>query len=224
MKTLEASSFLVLSKKYFEQLCDIYLEISRAFIKVLSRRISNGNEEILSSAETERAYQRLVTSQAEIPFHPFVGQSRALAKIKKQITLAAANIDPVLLFSEVGTMKFALAKAIHKESIYSKGPFLYIDAKAVAIDFMPDLSEGAGEENLQIELSQSTSLFGHEQDALPFVKTKKLGLLQVCSDGTVVIQNIEKLTPSVQELLYEYLKTGSFRLLAVISPYLQARG
>jgi len=213
IKTLEATSLLLLSKNYFEQLCDLYPEISRAFIKIIASRLSSGNKEILNSAETARAYQHLVSTQTEVSFHPFVGQSKAIKKIINQIAVAAANIDPVLLSSEVGLMKLALAKAIHKDSIYAQGPFLSINAKSAALDSISNIANASTEGNLQLELAQCTSLFGHEQDAMPFVKTKRLGVLQVCHDGTVVIQNIDRLTSNVQEQLHDYLQTGFFKTI-----------
>ena len=213
VKTLEATTLLLLSKNYFEQLCDLYPEISRAFIKIIASRLSSGNKEILNSAETARAYQHLVSTQTEVSFHPFVGQSKAIKKIINQIAVAAANLDPVLLSSEAGMMKLALAKAIHKDSIYAAGPFLSINAKSATLDSISNIANASTEGNLQLELAQCTSLFGHEQDALPFVKTKRLGVLQVCHDGTVVIQNIDKLTSNVQEHLYDYLQTGHFKTI-----------
>ena len=214
VKTIETTSLLVLSKNYFDQLCDLNPDISRSFIKILSERLTHGNDEILVSAENERAYQRFVSRQTKISVYPLVGKSRAIKKVIHQIDEAAANSRPVLIASEAGTLKLALAKSIHTKSVYADGPFLSMNAKSANMDVFSDSqADTAQHDVLQLELAQSAILFGNEPGALSFAKTKRLGLLQICREGTVVIQNIDNLTPNIQERLLEYLNTGTFHTM-----------
>jgi polyferredoxin len=67
---------------------------------------------------------------------------------------------------------------------------------------------------LQLEMAQSGLLFGYEDGAFSFSKARGLGLLQICRQGTVVIENIDKLTTGVQEKLLKYLTTGTFNTVS----------
>ena len=59
-------------------------------------------------------------------------------------------------------------------------------------------------------LSQESTLFGHLKGALPFAKTRRLGYIEVTEGGTIVIENVESLTPDMQNKLLMYLKTGFY--------------
>ena len=61
-----------------------------------------------------------------------------------------------------------------------------------------------------LEMAQSSLLFGYEDRAFSFSKARGLGLLQICRQGSVVIRNIDKLTNGVQEKLLNYLRSGTF--------------
>jgi len=84
-----------------------------------------------------------------------------------------------------------------------------MDAEDVAIEGYGAIPE-ADSGSLQLELAQSSVLFGYEEGAFSFSKARGLGLLQICRQGTVVIENIDKLTKGVQEKLYNYLSSGTF--------------
>lgn len=85
---------------------------------------------------------------------------------------------------------------------------MYVDIKNVNI--LPQQQSSSKADPLQLELAQDSTLFGHLQGALPFAKTNRLGLLQVGNGGTVLIDNIETLAPSLQIKLLNFLHSGHF--------------
>jgi transcriptional regulator with AAA-type ATPase domain/polyferredoxin len=217
VKTLSPTSLLILSKNYFDQLCEINPEISAGFLKILSKRVIRGNEELVNATDSEKAYQHLVTLQNNIPYHPLVGTSRFINKLQGQIRDAAANNRPVYIQGEQGSMHIAIARAIHAGSARASAPLLYLNAQTITLDGTHANDEGL-HDPMALELAQASALFGHDQGAMTLPKTRRFGLLHVCREGTVVIEHAEQLVLHVQEQLLEFLDTNTFRPLGFRAP------
>jgi len=212
VKTLAPTSLLVLSKNYFDQLCAMNPDISRAFIKLLADRLTQSNVEIVSASENERAYQQFVSQQDELPMPEVTGQTRSINQLRKKIDVAVENNKPVLVIGEPGTEKLVVAGSIHKSGQNSANPFLTMNAENVSLNGLGGVAMGGGD-LFQLEMAQSSMLFGHEQGAFPQADARRLGLLQIGRAGTVVIENIDRLTPGVQQQLVEYLDTADFKTI-----------
>ncbi len=206
---VEATSLLVLSKKDFDELCSLHSDMSMAFIKGFASRLIQKDAEILKASEKEHAYQQFVSQQDELSLPELIGQARSINRLRKQIAETSENNQPTLIQGETGTEKLVVAGTIHKSSPRPSTPFLSMDAEDVAIEGYGAIPE-ADSGSLQLELAQSSVLFGYEEGAFSFSKARGLGLLQICRQGTVVIENVDKLTKGVQEKLYSYLTTGTF--------------
>jgi DNA-binding NtrC family response regulator/NAD-dependent dihydropyrimidine dehydrogenase PreA subunit len=210
---VEATSLLVLSKEDFDKLCSLHSDVSMAFIKGFASRLIQKDAEIIKASEKEQAYQQFVSQQDELSLPELIGQTRVINNLRKKIAETAENNLPVMIKGETGTEKLVAAGTIHKSSPHPSTPFLSMDAEEVTIEgygAMPEADSGS----LQLELAQSSVLFGYEEGAFSFSKTRGLGLLQICRQGTVVIENIDKLTKGVQEKLYNYLKDGTFKTVS----------
>jgi transcriptional regulator with AAA-type ATPase domain/NAD-dependent dihydropyrimidine dehydrogenase PreA subunit len=211
--TVEATSLLVLSKNDFNELCKLHSDVSMAFIKGFASRLIKKDAEILKASEKEQAYQQFVSQQDELSLPELIGQTRSINRLRKKIAETAENDQPVLVQGETGTEKLVVAGTIHKSSPNPSTPFLSMDAEDVTIEgygAIPDADSGS----LQLEMAQSSVLFGYEEGAFSFSKARGLGLLQICRQGTVVIENVDKLTKGVQEKLYNYLNTGTFNTVS----------
>jgi transcriptional regulator with AAA-type ATPase domain/polyferredoxin len=208
-KTTAPTSLLVLSKKHFEQLCFLYPEVSLAFIRGFANRLAQKDSEIFQAGEQERAYQQFVSQEGELSLPDLVGQTRTINILRKKIQEAAENGLPVLVRGEPGTEKLVVAGTIHKNSERSSAPFLSMDAEDISIEgygAIPDTDSGT----LQLEMAQCGVLFGYERGAFAISRTSGLGLLQICRAGTVVIENVDKLTRGVQQKLHDFLVHGNF--------------
>jgi transcriptional regulator with AAA-type ATPase domain/NAD-dependent dihydropyrimidine dehydrogenase PreA subunit len=208
-KTVEPSSLLILSKKHFFQLCGQYSEISLTFIKGFANRLMQKDAEIVEAGQKEWAYKQFV-SQQDKPYLPeLIGQSLVINRLREKIDEAAQNNLPVLIYGEPGTEGYVVAGNIHKNSPYPAAPFLAMDAENIALEgYGALLGEDAGV--LQMELAQSSMLFGNVDREFPLSKARGLGLLEICSQGSVVIKNVEKLAQGVQEKLVDYLRSSTF--------------
>ncbi|MDX1775138.1 MAG: sigma 54-interacting transcriptional regulator [Desulfobulbales bacterium] len=207
-KTTVPTSFLVLSKKNFFHLCT-RSEISMIFIKGFANRLLQRDAEIARAGEKEWAYQQFVSQQEEPYLPELIGQSMVIKRLREKIDGAAQNGLPVLITGEPGTEGEVVAGNIHKNSPDSGTPFLSMDADDIALEGYGGLL-GEDTSGLQMELAQSGILFGSEDTSFPLLKHGGLGLLQICSQGCIVIKNVEKLSPGVQEKLLQYLRSGTF--------------
>ncbi len=213
--TVEPTSLLVLSKNYFDQLCAVWPELARAFIKILANRVMHSNVGLASAQDTERAYKEFVSQHGGLSSIEIIGQPRSIKGLLEAVDSAAQSEHSVLIQGETGTEKITVASAIHKKSSRSQSLFLTMDAQNIMMEGIP---AGETSNELYQEISQSSAIFGHQQGAFSFARTRRLGLLQICREGSLMIDNVEHLAPAVQEKLAEFLKTGMFQAIGGREP------
>ena len=211
-KALQTTSLLVFKKKEFNGLIESDPDISLAIIKGFASRLNRKDEEIVKATEKEKAYQQFVSQESELSLPDLIGQTRSINNLRKKIHEAAENGLPALVRGDSGTEKLVVAGTIHKNSDRSSAPFLSMDAENVTLEgygAIPEEDSGT----LQLEMAQSSILFGYEKGAFAFSQNRGLGLLQICRTGMVVIENVDKLTKGVQQKLNDYLVHGTFEIV-----------
>jgi DNA-binding NtrC family response regulator len=109
-----------------------------------------------------------------------IGSSPAMQDLFKRIALVAPSDVPVLITGESGTGKELVARAIHRHSRRRDGPFLPICVAALN----PGLVE--------------RELFGHVKGSFTGAVQDRAGLLELASSGTVLLDEIGDVTPSLQ--------------------------
>jgi two-component system, NtrC family, response regulator HydG len=132
------------------------------------------------------------TPSSAMGFGRFVGASDAMRRLYPLCERLAGAILPVLIEGETGTGKEVLAEAIHEVS-GRKGAYLVFDCTAIS----PSLVE--------------SELFGHERGAFTGATTARPGLLEEADGGTLLIDEIGDLDPSLQPKLLRALDRGEFR-------------
>jgi PAS domain S-box-containing protein len=119
-------------------------------------------------------------------------RSKAMKETMELARQAAATDSIVLLLGESGSGKDHLARWIHEHSRRSGSPFLTINCAAVP----HDLAE--------------SELFGHESGAFTGARSRKKGLLELAEGGTLLLNEIAELSPSLQSKLLVFLDSRSF--------------
>ena len=109
-----------------------------------------------------------------------IGSSAAMQDLFKTIALVAPTDVPVLITGESGTGKELVARAIHRHSGRRDGPFLPICLAALN----PGLVE--------------RELFGHIKGSFTGAVHDRAGLLELASGGTVLLDEIGDVSPSLQ--------------------------
>jgi two-component system response regulator AtoC len=111
----------------------------------------------------------------------------------RQVIQQAAGVDiTVLICGETGTGKEVVARAIHYLSSRHLAPFIKVNCAAVP----PDLLE--------------SELFGHEKGAFTGAHQLKLGKFELANQGTILLDEIGELHPTLQAKLLHVLQDGTF--------------
>src|SRR3981081_1250408 len=125
----------------------------------------------------------------------FIAASPAMRKIRSQAALVA-NVDiPVLLLGESGTGKEVLARLVHKLSPRAHRTFLKVNCAAVPADLL------------------ESELFGYEPGAFTGAPHPKPGKFELCNKGTILLDEIGEMPPSLQAKLLHVLQDQQFSRL-----------
>jgi DNA-binding NtrC family response regulator len=134
----------------------------------------------------------------EIPLTPttsFVVCSDHMRAITAQCDLMAATDLPVLILGESGTGKEILAHYIHKKSACSSAPFLKVNCAAMPADLL------------------ESELLGYEPGAFTGAIKSKPGKFELCDHGTIFLDEIGEMPPTLQAKLLQVLQDGTFSRL-----------
>ncbi len=136
-------------------------------------------------------------------YHPILGESEAINKVKDTIYKIAPTDATVLIQGENGTGKALIAYEIHKQSSRNNEPFVHVDL-------------GSINENLF-----ESELFGHVKGAFTDAKEDRIGRFESANDGTLFLDEIGNLSLALQQKLLNVLQTkiisrvGSNKLIPV---------
>ncbi len=121
-----------------------------------------------------------------------VGSSAPLAQVQQDIARAAPSRATVLIRGESGVGKELVARAIHFASPRKNGPFKCLNCAA--------LSESLLE----------SELFGHERGAFTGATERKIGKFEASHQGTLMLDEIGEMSPSIQAKFLRVLEGHSF--------------
>ena len=145
-------------------------------------------------ARTELTYLRS-ERDADFDHYGIVGRSKVMIEISKRIELVAQSRSTVLLTGETGTGKELVARAIHDRSQQRHRPLIKVNCAAI-----PDT------------LIES-ELFGHAKGAFTGAQSAKKGRFALADGGTIFLDEIATLGPSVQSKLLRVLQEREFEPL-----------
>jgi Nif-specific regulatory protein len=115
-----------------------------------------------------------------------------MQEVYRLVRLSAPRSANVLLIGETGTGKEVIAKAVHKLSRRSDGPFIRVNC-------------GALHENLL-----ESELFGHVKGAFTGAVENKTGRFEAAHGGTIFLDEINSTTPKLQVKLLRVLQEREF--------------
>jgi two-component system, NtrC family, response regulator AtoC len=152
-------------------------------------------ETALETSRLRREVRTLRTSVGrDYGFDAIIGGSPAMLTAKAMLArVAASPASTVLLTGETGTGKDLAAKAIHYNSDRAAKPFVNITCSALP------------EQLLESEL------FGHERGAFTDARMQKRGLFETADGGTIFLDEIGEMTPSLQAKLLRFLEEKTFK-------------
>ena len=130
-----------------------------------------------------------------LPLSEIVAESAAMRALLDQIARVARTSATLLLIGDSGTGKEVLSRAAHGASSRAGGPFVAINCGALAESVIESL------------------LFGHRRGAFTGADRAQVGLFESAEGGTLLLDEVGELPPSLQVRLLRVLQEG--RILPV---------
>jgi DNA-binding NtrC family response regulator len=130
---------------------------------------------------------------ASLDFDAMVGTAPSFRAALAKAAKAARGHGNVLIEGESGTGKEMLIRAMYAASPRSKMPFRMINISGLPAGTL------------------ESTLFGHEKGAFPGAFESKVGALQHCDGGTLVLDEVDRLPVDLQDRLIVALSTDRVR-------------
>ena len=149
--------------------------------------VKHGLEEFRLREENELLRLSIVRS------HELVGESGKIKMLKEQIAVAGPTNGWVLIHGESGTGKELVARAIHRASRRSSGPFVEVNCAAIPQDLI------------------ESELFGHEKGSFTGATGMKRGKFELAHTGTIFLDEIADMSMATQAKVLRVIEGREFQ-------------
>jgi two-component system, NtrC family, response regulator AtoC len=130
----------------------------------------------------------------------FIGHSRSIREVHRLIDKVAHLNCNVLIQGETGTGKEIVARIIHFKGARKDKPFVSFNCGGFTEELI------------------ANELFGHEKGAFTGAVDTKIGLLEVSNMGTVFLDEIGEMPPSMQVKLLRFVQERTLLRVGGIKP------
>jgi DNA-binding NtrC family response regulator len=149
---------------------------------------------VRKAAEHLQLRRELADLRRQVPrAATLVGKSKAIENVLDWIARAAPSDATVVIYGKSGTGKELVARAIHRESKRSTGPFVPVNCAAIP------------------ETLIESELFGHARGAFTGAVREHPGLFVEAEGGTLFLDEIGELPLAMQAKLLRALQDGEIR-------------
>ncbi|MDP1692221.1 MAG: nitrogen regulation protein NR(I) [Burkholderiaceae bacterium] len=140
----------------------------------------------------EESLREAVASERPGDTPEMLGQAPAMQDLFRAIGRLSQSHVTVLITGESGSGKELVARALHKHSPRSNGPFVAINTAAIPKDLL------------------ESELFGHERGAFTGAQTMRRGRFEQADGGTLFLDEIGDMPFDLQTRLLRVLSDGQF--------------
>ncbi|MBP7866739.1 MAG: cyclic nucleotide-binding domain-containing protein [Acidobacteria bacterium] len=188
VRTTEAATLVRITRGDFLHLVS-EASVYRRIVKMLCDRLRSSTTRIEEARRAHLSLSRRLQGYREFEKDRAAGSTSAARELEQVIAAAAACDGPVFVEGEEGSGKsLACALAIRK-SRRAEGPVIVVDCPRGGV-------------------TAATEIFGQEEGP---EGSAQWGALELCAEGSVVIEEPQALGPVAREQLLQALRTGKFR-------------
>ena len=148
----------------------------------------------------EESLREAVAEEAAAQMPEMLGQAPAMQDVFRAIGRLSQSHVTVLITGESGSGKELVARALHKHSPRSEGPFVAINTAAIPKDLL------------------ESELFGHERGAFTGAQASRRGRFEQADGGTLFLDEIGDMPLELQTRLLRVLSDGQFYRVGGHSP------
>ncbi len=132
--------------------------------------------------------ENVVLRSRESRRYALVGQSPTMLNLYDQISKAAPSRGRVLITGENGSGKELVARAIHRQSDRSSGPFVEVNCAAIPQELI------------------ESELFGHEKGSFTGAGRRQIGKFELADGGTLFLDEIGDMSLAAQSKVLRALE------------------
>jgi two-component system nitrogen regulation response regulator NtrX len=167
----------------------IKLGASDFFEKPLAReRVLVSVRNVIDAAKAHRELARV--SEQQLQRYEMIGRTAAMKRLFHEIEKVAPTKASVLITGESGTGKELIARAIHRLSPRTDGPFVKVNCAAIPRELI------------------ESELFGHERGAFTGALLRRRGLFEQAHGGTLFLDEIGDMDIVAQAKVLRAVQSG----------------
>jgi DNA-binding NtrC family response regulator len=166
-------------------------------IDKLRARITGLLSDAAVRQKTLRLDQELIDAYQ---FEGMVGRSPLMLEVYANIRRMAPHFRTVLVTGATGTGKELVARALHRLSPASRGPFVVCNCSAL------------------VETLVESELFGYVRGAFTGATQDKIGLFEHADGGTILLDEVGELAPAAQAKLLRVLQNRQVQRVGSLTP------
>ena len=155
-------------------------------VPILIERVARG------LAQSDIGTSRLDPEPIPVEIEDMIGKSSIMEDLFKAMGRVAATDATVLILGESGTGKELVAKAIHRFSDRTSGPFVAVNASAIPADLLESV------------------LFGHEKGSFTGAIDTRKGKFALAGGGTMFLDEIGDMPLNLQAKILRVLENREF--------------
>ena len=148
----------------------------------------------------DESLRESANDEAPVEVPEILGQAPSMQEVFRAIGRLANSNVTVLLTGESGSGKEVVARALHKHSARSGGPFIALNMAAIPRDLL------------------ESELFGHERGAFTGAQAMRRGRFEQAEGGTLFLDEIGDMPAELQTRLLRVLSDGHFYRVGGHSP------
>lgn len=166
-------------------------------IDKLRSRITNLLADAAARQKTLRLDQELIDAYQ---FEGMVGRSPLMLEVYAKIRRIGPHFRTALVTGATGTGKELVARALHRLSPASRGPFVVCNCSALVDNLV------------------ESELFGYVRGAFTGATQDKVGMFEYADGGTIFLDEIGELSPAAQAKLLRVLQNRQVQRVGSLKP------